>query len=189
MIRKTGLWVLMSMVCSLLVAPSVSFAAKKSSLKELEGQSFYTAVNMWYEDPSKMMSTNYHKGQMLPVNTRVTVNTIRKSEITFSDENVKYVIEIVRKHTPLPLEDIFKNYFSAKPVDLNRFNGAERKKIAEGSIANGMSREAVIAAYGYPPAHMTPSLTGSPWKYWKDRFRNFFVYFSKDGRVVRLGDE
>jgi len=52
-----------------------------------------------------------------------------------------------------------------------------------------MSREAVIISYGYPPAHQTPSLESNKWKYWKSRGTNFFVYFDKDGKVSKIGNE
>lgn len=190
MIKQVKFFMLISMVCSLFMVPRASFADKKIDLKEAEGKIYYTAVNIWYEDPAKIPSTNYHKGQILPVNTQVTIGTIRKSRITFSDgNNVKYAIEIVSKHTPIPLERVFKNYFSEKQFDLNSLNGEERKNVEVGIISEGMSKAAVIVAYGYPPAHMTPSLDRNPWKYWKDRFRNFYVFFNKDGKVARIGDE
>lgn len=189
MIRKMKLFVLVSVLCALFMAPAASFAEKKSNLKEAEGKTYYTAVNIWYEDPAQIMSTNYHRGQLLPINTQVKIGAIRKTGITFTDDNnITYTIQIVRKHTTSPVDGVFKNYLSESKVNLGRFSGDERKNIEAGTIAVGMSRDAVLAAYGYPPAHMTPSLEGNQWKYWKDRFRNFFVFF-KDGKVVRMGDE
>ncbi len=182
--------VLTGVFCALFMAPVVSFAGKKAAITEAEGKTYYTAVSIWYEDPAEIMSTNYHRGRLLPINTQVKIGTIRKSGITFTDDNnIAYTIQIVRKHTPSPLEEVFKNYFSESKISLIRFNAEERKNIEAGTIAAGMSKDAVIAAYGYPPVHMTPSLQGNQWKYWKDRFRNFFVAFNKDGRVISIGDE
>ncbi|MBF0593866.1 MAG: hypothetical protein HQL22_02735 [Candidatus Omnitrophica bacterium] len=173
-----------------LFTSTVSFAGGKSALKEAQGKMYYTAVNIWYEEPDKIPSTNYHKGQIIPVNTPVVIGSVRKSCITFTDSNkVKYSIEIVSKHTPIPLEDLFRHYFSASMTDLKLFTSDERANIENGTIAVGMSKEAVVVAYGYPPAHMTPSLDRSPWKYWKDRFRNFLVYFNSDAKVSRMGDD
>ena len=188
--RRKKFFVVLGVLCALLMAPAASFAGKKSTLKEAEGKTYYTAVNIWYEDPSEIPSTNYHKGQLLPINTHVKIDAARSSGITFTDDNnIKYAIQIVRKHTPIPAEEIFKRYFAEAKINLGKFNGNERKSIETGTIAVGMSKDAVIAAYGYPPAHMTPSLESNQWKYWKNRFVNFLVFFNQDGKVIRIADE
>lgn len=62
---------------------------------------------------------------------------------------------------------------------------AERKNIKNGTIAVGMSKDAVVMAYGYPPSHKTPTLDSNMWTYWRDRFRRVFVYF-ENGKVVNI---
>lgn len=190
MIGKTKFFVLMGLLCGLLMAPAAFSAEKKSTLKDAEGKTYYTVVNIWYENPAEIASTNYHKGQLLPINTQVKIGSARKSGITFTDDNnITYTIQIVRKHTPIPAEEVFKRYFSEAKMDLGKFNANERENIEAGTIVEGMSKAAVLAAYGYPPTHMTPSLENNPWKYWINRFVNFHVFFNKDGKVDRIGDE
>jgi len=192
MIGKMKFFVWMGALGALLMVSRASFAANGSALKEAEGKTYYTAVNIWYEDPKEIPSTNYHKGQLLPINTQVKIGTMRKNSFTFTDgDNVEYTIQIVRKHTPIPNEELFNRYFSRTKIDLGqffgKFNKDELKNIEAGTIAVGMSKRAVIAAYGYPPSHMTPSLEKNPWKYWESRFSNFYVFF-KDGKVSRVGN-
>ncbi len=45
-----------------------------------EGQ-YYTKINIWYEKPSKIMSTNYHKGAMIPVGTEVEIEKSNAKKI------------------------------------------------------------------------------------------------------------
>ena len=125
----------------------------------------------------------------MPINTQVEIGTIRKNSFTFTDsDHIKYTIQIVRKYTPIPNEELFKRYFSQAKIDLGKFNKDELTNIEAGTIAAGMSKEAVIAAYGYPPLHTTPSLDRNPWKYWEGTFTNFYVFFSKDDKVIRISN-
>ena len=57
------------------------------------------------------------------------------------------------------------------------------------SVAVGMTREQVLMALAYPPAHRTPHLEGQVWTYWVDRDDTFRVYFDGDrvSRVSRRG--
>ena len=61
-----------------------------------------------------------------------------------------------------------------------QYNLEEQKNIKNGTVAAGMRKDAVLAAYGYPPSHMTPSLEADTWHYWKDRYRRMIVHFKGD---------
>ncbi|MBU4011616.1 MAG: hypothetical protein KJ882_12720, partial [Proteobacteria bacterium] len=52
--------------------------------------------------------------------------------------------------------------------------------IKKGIVAIGMSKKAVIMAYGYPPTHKTPHLTSDVWQYWYARVNKVNVYFKND---------
>jgi hypothetical protein len=43
-----------------------------------------------------------------------------------------------------------------------------------------MSKKAVLAAIGYPPQHVTPSLEGNDWTYWSNLFNRFVIHFKND---------
>jgi hypothetical protein len=89
------------------------------------------------------------------------------------------------------IQDYFKQYFSEEnPLGeggpFQNISADEQTNIKKGKIAVGMSKAAVLMAYGYPPGHKTPSLEGDEWIYWKDRFVNEPVYF-KDNKVSQIG--
>ena len=45
----------------------------------------------------------------------------------------------------------------------------EQDHIEKGTVGGGMTKEAVLMAYGYPPSHRTPSLSMDTWTYWTGR--------------------
>ena len=44
--------------------------------------------------------------------------------------------------------------------------------------------KAVLVSVGYPPEVATVSTELDTWKFWRDRFRNYMVYFS-NGKVTK----
>ena len=72
-----------------------------------------------------------------------------------------------------------------------RANAPERssdrveKLIEQGVVDVGMTRDQVLMALGYPPAHRTPALDAPVWTYWQNRWATMQVYFDGD-RVARV---
>jgi hypothetical protein len=60
------------------------------------------------------------------------------------------------------------------------------KQIQQGIVEPGMTKQEVLMALGYPPAHRTPSIEQPIWTYWRNRWDVFMVYFDGD-RVDRTG--
>jgi hypothetical protein len=180
---------IISIVVALLLASSF-WAPQVRSQEDVSGKSFYTAANLWYENPKKILSTNYHRGSMLPVGTKVTVGEVKGKKIKFSDgSGQQFQIEFVKKHSSdeIDLWAHFQRYFSTKnPLGKGgpyaKFSAKEKRNIKAGEIAIGMSKDAVLMAYGYPPGHRTPSLEADQWVYWINRFVNRPVVF-RNGRV------
>ena len=54
-------------------------------------------------------------------------------------------------------------------------------------IKKGMSREAAIMAYGYPPTHANPDIESNTWNLWKNRWDKMIVNFS-NGKVSNIID-
>ncbi len=153
---------------------------------------FYTQVNIWYEKPDNIKSTNYHKGVMIPAGTQVEVLKSGKN-IQFKDKlsGMIFKIEKVKKFTNVSNEELFSRYFSKENIlDSNKyrsFSAAEKEAVKMGKIEKGMSRDAVIVAYGYPPTHRTPFLEQESWTYWDSRLINFMILF-RDNKVVSKGN-
>jgi hypothetical protein len=54
--------------------------------EKVEGKTFFTLANIWYEHPDKIFSTNYNKGTVIPAGAKVTVKGLKDDEIRFVDE-------------------------------------------------------------------------------------------------------
>lgn len=163
------------------------FASLVYAKRNVEGKTFYTLANIWYEKPNRIYSTNYHKGAMIEVGTKVTIKEVSANEIRFVDEKgLDYTIIFVQKHHPgITIWDYFDNHFSEKnPMAgggaFQKFTAGEKKNIKAGVTKEGMSKAAVLMAYGYPPSHKTPSLKIDIWVYWDNRFVTKSVKFKDD---------
>lgn len=164
---------------------SVSFVQAEM---EVEGRSFYTRANIWFERAEKIPSVNYHKGRMIPVGTKVMIKRVNDKEIKFSDnKGMDFKIEFSPKYSSYDVDiwAYFERYFSVKsPMlaggEFEKLTGKEQAGIKAGEIKTGMSKKAVLMAYGYPPGHKTPSLDGDTWLYWVNRFKKLSVYFKND---------
>ena len=61
-----------------------------------------------------------------------------------------------------------------------------RAAIESFKVANGMTREQVLIAVGYPMSSENPSLDTKEWKYWLSSFAPFTVHFGNDNLVNRV---
>lgn len=165
-------------------------ATKQKKVNTIENKTYYTNVNIWVEYPKDIPSTNFHKGTMIPAGTKVEVTYCRRGKIKFTSEGVTYTLVHSRKHSRIKFQELFDRYFSendimAKGGSFSKLTKKEQENVKSGVIDIGMSKDAVLMAYGYPPTHMTPSLSGGAWTYWKSRARRVIVHF-KDGKVFKV---
>jgi hypothetical protein len=155
-------------------------------------QKYYTKVNIWYENPEDISTTNYHKGAMLSAGSPIEITGLGKGTIRFYDikTGTKFELVQVKKYMSITLNELFERYFSRDPVlegaSYAKFSPMEKENIRVGSLAVGMSREAVIMAYGYPPTHRTATLDAATWTYWKSRFSDFQIQFDSNGKVASI---
>lgn len=71
-------------------------------------------------------------------------------------------------------------------VRIGKFPQKVREAIAQGQVAEGMTKEQVIIAVGYPQTDMTASLDAPIWNYWASSFGGYQVVWGKDGRVKEI---
>ena len=162
----------------------ISFLHAADSVKE----AYYTKVNIWYEEPAKIVITNYHRGAIIPYGAKVNIISKAGDRIQFTvDEQpgITFVLFNVRKHSLVEIKELFEQYFSsndprAQGGEFSKFNSLENENIENGTIAQGMNKEAVIAAYGYPPKHKTPTLVSNIWTYWDARSVRKLVTFKNN---------
>lgn len=141
-------------------------------------------------DRNVCRSTNYRNagsGVTIPINGKVEFISTRRHRfmMTMADGS-PFTFEHLAKHTKDSPQEAFDSFFSPVPIDLSAFDAKDRKAIEAGRVEIGMSRAAVLAASGPPPAVGTANLDGSVWKYWHNRWATFTIRFGDDGRVVAI---
>lgn len=173
-------------------SPSSIKSTKQKKAKTIENKTYYTNANIWVEFPRDILSTNFHKGTMIPAGTKVEITYCRRGKIKFMSENedVAYTFVHARKHSRIKLQEVFGRYFSENNVmagdgSFHKLTGEEQENVKNGIIDVGMSKDAVLMAYGYPPSHVTPNLSGNVWTYWENRVRRVVVHF-KDNNVFEI---
>jgi hypothetical protein len=149
----------------------------------------YTAYNIWFEQPTKVYSTNYQKGNILPAGSEVKDVKRSSNGVEFTDPNLgmKFSVEFVGKHHPgVTREQWADRFLTTKNFAAlsSGLSASEINAIKAGKIQAGMSKKAVILAAGYPPETATASTKLDTWKYWRHRFGSYAVQFS-DGKVTK----
>lgn len=173
-----------------ILAVMVSLAGASTSLAVGTG-TFYTTCNIRYEHPLKIYSTNYHAGDLLPGGTRIEIHTCKSGKVKFRVEGqgVECMYTYVRKHSSLTFEQEFDRLFSAEdrfsPV-VKDASSTVRNAISKGFVLEGMSKDQVLASYGWPPSHVTINPeTDDTWKYWIKRMTTKTITF-ENGIVVNI---
>ncbi|MCP3941732.1 MAG: hypothetical protein GY710_09665 [Desulfobacteraceae bacterium] len=139
----------------------------------------YTQICMWTEN-SHIIATNYATGELIAINSPVTIEDITSKTITFNWEGESIVLKNVKKYTKLNIDGLFRRTFKNTKVDLSRFNKNITNNIKKGIVKTEMSKDEVILARGYPPAHRTASLEKNNWRYWSNRFHQSIYTFKND---------
>lgn len=173
----------------LLIALGVLLPTDYAGYAQGEPEVYYTAVNIWCTDPRAIPTTNYHAGEVIPVGTKVTLKKMTGIQIVVSTEDGKtYAILHMLKHSRIKLEEVFTRLFATEDAlapggAFHKLSRVEQKAVAEGTLYEGMSKPAVLMAYGYPPSHKTPDLEQNTWLYWRSRMRTVVVTFNDEGKV------
>jgi uncharacterized membrane protein len=164
------------------------FSKPKASV---EGQVRYTTTNIWYQKPRKILIL-FHAGAMLPVGTKIILGDMNRKAVKFTDEHGTKFRIFTRKYYNLTGPAMAELLFSkkdplAKGGKFHKFSKMEQKQIKRGQIKKGMSKQAVIMAYGPPPTHVNPSIEQNVWQLWKTRWNKLQVTF-ENGKVSRILD-
>lgn len=148
------------------------------------GRTYYLRHNLMYEK-GEWDATNYWRGVLLPINTKVTVEYASNKAMRISWESGSLLIEN-SKYTKCDMATLAKRMLAPNPVPVEKFGGEMAGSIASGTLVKGMTREQVIMTRGYPPAHKTPSITGETgrWIYWTSRYATETLVF-KNGKLEK----
>lgn len=176
------------------VDPADQVAAAGEAAPAPTAATMYTTYNMWYERTDRLYAINYHIGTFLPAGTPVknigiSQRRFRKQSITFTtvEQNITFTVEFQPKfHPGKTIQDYRNMMFTDKPLEelTAGLSQLELDSIKLGQLNVGMSKRAVLIAYGYPPEHATLSLDRSPWTYWTNRFTSKQIHFDENGRTM-----
>ncbi|MCK9463100.1 MAG: hypothetical protein M0R80_26045 [Proteobacteria bacterium] len=158
-----------------------------------EGQPLYTAHNIWYERADRVFAINYKKGIIIPAGSPAILDPrgVRRgdSEIRFSvpAAGVSVTMHLQPKFAPgVSIEALRDRTLTPKPWEqiIEGLDAKEIECIRNAVVQPGVSKRAVLAAYGYPPEHVTPTLEKGVWTYWINRFIKKELVFGADGRTT-----
>jgi hypothetical protein len=190
--------VLLLLLCLGMASPLSNARGEDKKPKDSEAVAQYLACNIWYQD-SIISSINYKRGLVLGAGTEVAKVKISVGEagalrghqiITFTvkETDREFSIKFLPNYFPgWDVSDFRDAHFTTKPFEelTKGMTKSEVAAIADAKLKVGMSKEAVLAAYGYPPRHRTPSLKDNVWTYWTSTFRTREIFFDQDGRTIR----
>lgn len=151
----------------------------------------YTAFNLWVPANSTLYSVNYKGGgDLLPAGSPIHDLTIDKEGNTITFQTIDDRLITIRFepkwHPGSSVADYAKQLVSSH--DFKRIthgmSEAEITAIKGGKIVDGMSKDAVLVAYGFPPERGTATLAGHQWTYWRGRFRSQAICFNDNDELL-----
>ncbi|MDF9826667.1 hypothetical protein M2447_000749 [Ereboglobus sp. PH5-10] len=171
---KTVRQFMIIMLATVLSAGALNARDISDYIKELDespypemDKEYYLRHCIWFER-GKHKTTNYARGEMLPVNTKVTLLYLSGSDMSIRVNEtgkvvkVNNVINFSRKH----MSTIARLMLSPKEVSVS---GEFAESIRNGEPRLGMTKEEVVMTRGWPPAHKTDSLVRDKWMYWSSK--------------------
>ncbi|MBO6934100.1 MAG: hypothetical protein JJ863_03975 [Deltaproteobacteria bacterium] len=142
----------------------------------------YLMTNLHADARRRLTSLNYSSprgGTLLPICTPVTLERIRGRVITFRADTTGLRYQyIVTRHSRAPVEEHVQRYFGTQCPNIGSMSPEDQAGVQNGQVYQGMTKQGVIMAIGYPPEHATPTLQGDVWKYWATSNNRFEVYFT-----------
>ena len=160
----------------------IAGAAPPAPAHHMVGGEYFTRHGL-RQEKHRWRSTNYGRGALVPINTKVRVDDITSSTIKLtivaSGERLK--LANIAKYTGGGTDVLAERTLSSEPTDLSGFEF--QKDIKVGRLRLGMTKEEAILARGYPPVHRTYSTEDDRWIYQQNRFVTQTVVFA-DGKLV-----
>jgi hypothetical protein len=147
------------------------------------GKDYFTRFT-FHEEKNEHITTNYARGPVIPINTPVKLVSMSGSQLVLKrlDSGQEVKIKNEEKYTKKPIPEIASLMLSAEKTPLEKLPEDVAAAIRNGDMRKGMTKELVLMARGYPPAHETPSIDGDRWVYWSSRFVKQTIVFS-NGRL------
>jgi hypothetical protein len=123
----------------------------------------------------------------LPYNTtfKMGISARRNSfELTAVETGLRILFEFSSPNMGgMSAREYFNLITSPTPVSYSNLSDADKEGIGAGKAVQGMSKQGVMIALGYPAKSLTPSTDLNTWTYSRNRFRQLKVIFDNDGTV------
>lgn len=164
-------------------------AAQPENQPEIRG---YTCCNLHYED-DWISDANWSSLPMIPAGTPIRTSSYARYSITVEIDHPWYTrkmrlgLDYGRKQRLADWARLIIVPENPKPR-IATWPEHIRNAVRDGQVAIGMTKEQLIAAVGYPPAHQTPTLDAPQWKYWHTTHGTFNVIWSKTDHVEDVID-
>lgn len=143
------------------------------------GGEYYTRFTLCYER-GLYRSTNYRRGAMVPINTKVKLVSFAPDEMILDMGGARIKVTNDRDYTHGSIEDFASLMLSDQPTRIEAYGEKRATEIRNGVLRLGMTRDEVIMTRGYPPKHETPSLELDRWVFWSSRFVKQTIVFYDD---------
>jgi hypothetical protein len=147
------------------------------------GKDYFTRYTM-HEEKNEHSTTNYSRGATVPINTPVQLVSMSGSQLVLKrlDNGQQLKVKNEDKFTKKSIPEIASLMLSSDKTPLEKLPEDVATAVRNGDMRKGMTKELVLMARGYPPAHETPSIEGDRWVYWSSRFVKQTIVFS-NGRL------
>lgn len=148
------------------------------------GKDYFTRYT-FREEKNEHKTTNYGRGSVVPINTPVKLVSMSGSKLILIrlDNSQEIKVENEDKHTKKSINEIAALLLSTEKTPIEKLPDEVASAIVNGEMRKGMTKELVLLARGYPPAHETPSIDSNRWVYWSSRFVKQTVVFV-NGRLT-----
>jgi len=150
------------------------------------GADRYTLVNL-HPDKTRLFDVNYQESGFIPLCTQVRIDEQDKKAVRFTVVATGQRYEYLHHHVIPDFQANVDRVFGYSCVRglANALPSLDQEGIREGRVLEGMTKQGVILAIGYPPEHATPSTASDNWRYWTGRFSTMVVQF-QGGRVSNI---
>ena len=124
----------------------------------------------------------------LPANSAIVIGSYRRGfKVTDKESGMEIYFEFKSSNMGGMSKDEYLELITASaPMSYDHLSAVDKQGIQDGQVTQGMSKDGVMVAWGYPAKHRTPSLEDNTWTFWQDRFRTVQVNFGADGKVTNI---
>lgn len=138
----------------------------------------YSLTNLHADARGRISSVNYSNGTLIPLCTPIQLGAInsRQARFTHAQTGQRFVYTMHRS-ARTPIDQQMARYFGTACPNVTAMSAEDQAGIQQGQVYQGMSKQGVIMAVGYPPEHRTPTLEQDTWRYWGARNRTYEVFF------------